>query len=90
MRNQLGAVTQTSFLTVNGGDVVASSDPTTGIIVVAVVCCILGTSLVWVFIIYHTRRRGNQQVKYVKVVFSTKFILRKDFFTLNKQLVPSV
>jgi len=61
MRNQLGAVTQTSFLTVNGGDVVASSDPTTGIIVVAVVCCILGTSLVWVFIIYHTRRRGNQQ-----------------------------
>jgi hypothetical protein len=31
------------------------SDPTTGIIVIAVVCCVLGTSLVWVFIIYHTR-----------------------------------
>ena len=35
--------------------VTAPSDPTTGIIVIAVVCCVLGTSLVWVFIIYHTR-----------------------------------
>ena len=44
------------------GEVVSAGDPTTGIIVVAVVCCVLGTSLVWVIIIYHTRRRSNTQV----------------------------
>ncbi|XP_064175593.1 leucine-rich repeats and immunoglobulin-like domains protein 3 [Anguilla rostrata] len=30
---------------------------TVGIVVIAVVCCVVGTSLVWVVIIYHTRRR---------------------------------
>ena len=44
------------------GEDVGSGHPTTGIIVVAVVCCVLGTSLVWVIIIYHTRRRSNTQV----------------------------
>ena len=34
---------ETSFLTVKGGP--KSSDPTTGIIVIAVVCCVVGTSL---------------------------------------------
>nr|XP_015809178.2 leucine-rich repeats and immunoglobulin-like domains protein 3 [Nothobranchius furzeri] len=28
-----------------------------GIVIIAVVCCVVGTSLVWVVIIYHTRRR---------------------------------
>lgn len=31
----------------------------TGLIVIAVVCCVVGTSLVWVVIIYKTRRRQN-------------------------------
>lgn len=30
---------------------------TVGIVIIAVVCCVVGTSLVWVVIIYHTRRR---------------------------------
>jgi len=58
MQNQLGTVMETSMLTVKGG--VKSSDPTTGIIVIAVVCCVVGTSLVWVFIIYQTRRRASR------------------------------
>lgn len=29
----------------------------TGLIVIAVVCCVVGTSLVWVVIIYQTRKR---------------------------------
>ncbi len=62
MENQLGTVSQDSFLTIEGGEVVASGDPTTGIIVVAVVCCVLATSLVWVCIIYYTRRKsGNNR-----------------------------
>ena len=40
--NQLGSTLQTSLLTVFGGDTTA----TTGIIIIAVVCCVLGTSLV--------------------------------------------
>lgn len=32
----------------------------TGLIVIAVVCCVVGTSLVWVVIIYQTRRRQNR------------------------------
>lgn len=30
---------------------------TIGIVIIAVVCCVVGTSLIWVVIIYHTRRR---------------------------------
>uniref|UniRef100_A0A673BGW8 Ig-like domain-containing protein n=1 Tax=Sphaeramia orbicularis TaxID=375764 RepID=A0A673BGW8_9TELE len=30
-----------------------------GIVIIAVVCCVVGTSLVWVVIIYHTRRRNE-------------------------------
>uniref|UniRef100_A0A8D0CBH5 Leucine rich repeats and immunoglobulin like domains 3 n=1 Tax=Salvator merianae TaxID=96440 RepID=A0A8D0CBH5_SALMN len=30
---------------------------TVGVVIIAVVCCVVGTSLVWVVIIYHTRRR---------------------------------
>ncbi|XP_003790646.1 leucine-rich repeats and immunoglobulin-like domains protein 3 isoform X1 [Otolemur garnettii] len=32
---------------------------TVGVVIIAVVCCVVGTSLVWVVIIYHTRRRGE-------------------------------
>lgn len=32
---------------------------TVGIVIIAVVCCVVGTSLVWVAIIYHTRRRNE-------------------------------
>ncbi|KAL0962863.1 hypothetical protein UPYG_G00346480 [Umbra pygmaea] len=32
---------------------------TVGIVIIAVVCCVVGTSLVWVVIIYHTRRRNE-------------------------------
>jgi len=60
MQNQLGTVMESSLLTVEGGTRL-SSDPTTGIIVIAVVCCVVGTSLVWVFIIYQTRKRANRR-----------------------------
>lgn len=41
------------------GGVGSDSDgwTTVGIVIIAVVCCVVGTSLVWVVIIYHTRRR---------------------------------
>ncbi|KAJ6653628.1 hypothetical protein lerEdw1_009004 [Lerista edwardsae] len=32
---------------------------TVGVVIIAVVCCVVGTSLVWVVIIYHTRRRSE-------------------------------
>lgn len=32
----------------------------TGLIIIAVVCCVVGTSLVWVVIIYHTRKRNSR------------------------------
>ncbi|KAG8439728.1 hypothetical protein GDO86_005775 [Hymenochirus boettgeri] len=32
---------------------------TAGIVIIAVVCCVVGTSLVWVVIIYHTRRKNE-------------------------------
>ncbi|XP_063303030.1 leucine-rich repeats and immunoglobulin-like domains protein 3 [Pelobates fuscus] len=32
---------------------------TVGIVIIVVVCCVVGTSLVWVAIIYHTRRKNE-------------------------------
>ncbi|XP_058047386.1 leucine-rich repeats and immunoglobulin-like domains protein 3 isoform X5 [Ahaetulla prasina] len=32
---------------------------TVGVVIIAVVCCVVGTSLVWVIIIYHTRKRNE-------------------------------
>ena len=52
--NQLGSTLQTSLLTVFGGDTTA----TTNIIITDEVCCMLGTSLIWVLIIWQTRRRA--------------------------------
>ena len=45
--NQLGSTLQTSLLTVFGGNTTA----TTGIIITDEVCCMLGTSMIWVLII---------------------------------------
>ncbi|XP_038215999.1 leucine-rich repeats and immunoglobulin-like domains protein 3 [Zerene cesonia] len=50
----------------------------TGIIVITVVCCAVGTSIIWVVIIYHTRRRmagavrnyPTESVKMTQVVHS--------------------
>lgn len=35
----------------------------TGIIIITVVCCAVGTSVIWVVIIYHTRRRMTSAVR---------------------------
>ncbi|XP_029428824.1 leucine-rich repeats and immunoglobulin-like domains protein 2 [Rhinatrema bivittatum] len=32
---------------------------TIGIVIIVVVCCVVGTSLVWVFVIYHMRRKNE-------------------------------
>lgn len=32
---------------------------TVGIVVIVVVCCVVGTSLVWVIVIYHIRRKNE-------------------------------
>lgn len=56
---------------------------TVGIVIIAVVCCVVGTSLVWVVIIYHTRRRNedcsvtNTGEERVPLYFvSTELVLR--------------
>lgn len=36
-----------------------SEEDMMGIIIITVVCCAVGTSIVWVFIIYHTKKRMN-------------------------------
>lgn len=63
--NTLGSERQTSRLAVvlAAGVVPSSVDDTmTGIIVIAVVCCVVGTSLVWVIVIYKTRQRRKEFV----------------------------
>lgn len=51
-----------------------NSSTTTGIIIIAVICSVVGTSLVWVIIIYQTRKRpeeysatptGKRHVKFI-------------------------
>ncbi|CAG9783649.1 unnamed protein product [Diatraea saccharalis] len=37
--------------------IMVNEEDMTGIIIITVVCCAVGTSIVWVVIIYHTRRR---------------------------------
>merc|ERR1719319_1131845 len=62
MTNPLGTESQTSFLTVTDGGVGGGdgSFPTTGIIIIAVACCMVGTSCVWVLCIYFCRRRTSR------------------------------
>ena len=68
MSNTLGTIRGTSSLTVitsgSGGSGSSKNEgglddesTTTGIIIIAVVCGVVGTSLVWVIIIYQTRKR---------------------------------
>lgn len=59
---------QTSRLVVLPADVASSSSSsdsatvTAGIIVIAVVVCVVGTSLIWVIVIYKTRRKAMFQL----------------------------
>ena len=60
MHNELGTVSGTSVLSVQGADSGAlgqGSTTSTGVIVIAVVSCVLGTSAVWLVIICYTRHR---------------------------------
>ncbi|XP_066285067.1 leucine-rich repeats and immunoglobulin-like domains protein 3 isoform X1 [Branchiostoma lanceolatum] len=68
MSNTVGTKWESASLTVVPGvnptqvlasEGVAQESTTTGIIIISVVCCVVGTSLVWVIIIYRTR--GNKE-----------------------------
>lgn len=69
MSNTMGSKSDSSYLTVLPSlatkVVMAGAEDdktTTGIIIISVVCCVVGTSLVWVIIIYKTRKRGEDYV----------------------------
>ncbi|CAH1266087.1 LRIG3 [Branchiostoma lanceolatum] len=62
MSNTVGTKWESASLTVVpvlASEGVAQESTTTGIIIISVVCCVVGTSLVWVIIIYRTR--GNKE-----------------------------
>ncbi|XP_043283048.1 leucine-rich repeats and immunoglobulin-like domains protein 3 isoform X2 [Venturia canescens] len=60
MSNSLGSVVGASHLTINPApSSVVNEDDMLGLIIITVVCCAVGTSIVWVVIIYQTRRRLN-------------------------------
>ncbi|XP_076760869.1 leucine-rich repeats and immunoglobulin-like domains protein 3 isoform X2 [Xylocopa sonorina] len=65
MSNSLGSVVGASHLTVKPAPtstpspVLVNEDDILGLIIITVVCCAVGTSIVWVVIIYQTRRRLN-------------------------------
>nr|XP_026494997.1 leucine-rich repeats and immunoglobulin-like domains protein 3 isoform X1 [Vanessa tameamea] len=58
--------------------IMVKEEDMTGIIIITVVCCAVGTSIIWVVIIYHTRRRmagavhmyPSESVKMTQVVHS--------------------
>ncbi|XP_013182223.1 PREDICTED: leucine-rich repeats and immunoglobulin-like domains protein 3 [Papilio xuthus] len=58
--------------------IMVNEEDMTGIIIITVVCCAVGTSIIWVVIIYHTRRRmaravhtfPGESVKMTQVVHS--------------------
>ncbi|XP_023230322.1 leucine-rich repeats and immunoglobulin-like domains protein 3 [Centruroides sculpturatus] len=64
MSNTLGTERDSSYLTIysdSDRESGSQDDSTaTGIIVIAVVCCVVGTSLVWIIIIYQTRKRAEE------------------------------
>ncbi|XP_059054208.1 leucine-rich repeats and immunoglobulin-like domains protein 3 [Achroia grisella] len=43
--------------------IMVNEEDMTGIIIITVVCCAVGTSIIWVVIIYHTRRRTASAVR---------------------------
>ncbi|XP_076619490.1 uncharacterized protein LOC143340938 [Colletes latitarsis] len=67
MSNSLGSVVGASHLTVKpaptSSPAAVSEDDILGLIIITVVCCAVGTSIVWVVIIYQTRRRLNVVVQ---------------------------
>ncbi|XP_044009805.1 leucine-rich repeats and immunoglobulin-like domains protein 3 isoform X2 [Aphidius gifuensis] len=57
MSNSLGRVVGASTLTINPApSTIVNGDDMLGLLVIAVVCCAVGTSIIWVVIIYQTRR----------------------------------
>ncbi|XP_054000229.1 leucine-rich repeats and immunoglobulin-like domains protein 3 [Hylaeus anthracinus] len=67
MSNSLGSVVGASHLTVKpaptSSPAAVNEDDILGLIIITVVCCAVGTSIVWVVIIYQTRRRLNVVVQ---------------------------
>ncbi|XP_020290650.1 leucine-rich repeats and immunoglobulin-like domains protein 3 isoform X2 [Pseudomyrmex gracilis] len=60
MSNSLGTVVGSSHLTVNPAPNAALNDAEIlGVIIISVVCCAIITSVIWVIVIYKTRRRLN-------------------------------
>ncbi|KAI4499510.1 hypothetical protein M0802_005406 [Mischocyttarus mexicanus] len=60
MSNSLGSVVGASHLTVNPAPTsISNEDNILGLIIITIVCCAVGTSIVWVVIIYQTRKRLN-------------------------------
>ncbi|XP_011502166.1 PREDICTED: leucine-rich repeats and immunoglobulin-like domains protein 3 [Ceratosolen solmsi marchali] len=58
MSNSLGSVMGASLLTIKAApSSMVNEDDMLGLIIITVVCCAVGTSIVWVVIIYQTRRR---------------------------------
>ena len=55
--NALGVTKDSSKLVI---DTSMPDKLTTGIIIIAVICCVVGTSLIWVLVMYHTRKRPNR------------------------------
>lgn len=60
MNNSLGSVIGASYLTVNPAPTsVLNDSEILGLIIITVVCCAVATSVIWVIVIYKTRRRLN-------------------------------
>ncbi|KAG8235636.1 hypothetical protein J437_LFUL015669 [Ladona fulva] len=60
MSNPLGTERGHSFLTITpASGILQSGDSIAGIVVIAVVCCAVATSIVWVVIIYQARKRAG-------------------------------
>ncbi|XP_076176915.1 uncharacterized protein LOC143151537 isoform X2 [Ptiloglossa arizonensis] len=78
MSNSLGSVVGASHLTVKpaptSSPAAVNEDDILGLIIITVVCCAVGTSIVWVVIIYQTRRRLNVVVQNGNVQPSTTVV----------------
>ncbi|XP_072747226.1 uncharacterized protein [Anoplolepis gracilipes] len=60
MSNSLGSIIGASYLTVNPAPTsVLNDSEILGLIIITVVCCAVATSVIWVVVIYKTRRRLN-------------------------------
>ncbi|GAB1865789.1 Leucine-rich repeats and immunoglobulin-like domains protein 3 [Camponotus japonicus] len=60
MSNSLGSIVGASYLTINPAPTsVLNDSEILGLIIITVVCCAVATSVIWVVVIYKTRRRLN-------------------------------